>query len=125
MSYSKKKLFAVLLVLMTILVLPNLVFAGKQDFTIVNKSNYTITGLWVAAADDDDWGENIFEGDPLKKGESDEIVFDKKDNTKFWNFSIKDSSGKTWTWEKKKYNLDNISVITFSYKNGKGWLDMK
>jgi hypothetical protein len=34
----------------------------------------------------------------------------------WWNIRIKDNNGKVWKWEKKDYDLTQISEITFRYK---------
>ena len=112
-----------LLVIM-LMTLPSVSFAAAQDFTLVNKSGYDITGFWVAPASGDTWGENILKGNAVvHDGGSLDIVFADADKTKNWNFSITDSKGKEWKWENKSYDLTTISTITYSYKEGKGWLN--
>ena len=82
-------------------------------------------GLWVAPADSDNWEENIMAGDSLGKNESIDITFDNTNNVTWWNFRIKDSSGKVWTWTKKKYNLTVISELTYYYNNVGGAIKYK
>ena len=101
--FSKKRVLAGLLLVMMVMALPSVSFAGKQDFTLVNNSPYSIVGFWVAPAESDNWEENVLAGTPLRKGESIDIEFDNANNVTWWNFRIKDSGGKVWTWTKKKY----------------------
>ena len=117
MGDLKKRVLAGLLLMMIVVALPSIGMAGKQDFTLVNNSPYAIVGLWVAPADSDNWEENIMAGDSLGKNESIDITFDNTNNVTWWNFRIKDSSGKVWTWTKKKYNLTVISELTYYYNN--------
>lgn len=123
---KQKKWMLMGLLVMMLITLPSISFAAAQDFTLVNKSGYDITGFWVAPADDDSWGDNILSSNEvLHNGDSMDIVFDKADRTTHWNFSITDSKGKEWKWENKSYDLTKISVVTYSYKNGKGWLNFE
>ncbi|MHC1760180.1 MAG: hypothetical protein AB9917_11830 [Negativicutes bacterium] len=121
----KKRVLAGLLLMMIMMALPSIGMAGKQDFTLVNNSPYAIVGLWVAPADSDNWEENILAGESLGKNESIDITFDNSNNVTWWNFRIKDSSGKVWTWTKKKYNLTVISELTYYYNNVGGAIKYK
>ena len=121
----KKRVLAGLLLMMIVVALPSIGMAGKQDFTLVNNSPYAIVGLWVAPANSDNWEENILAGDSLGKNESIDITFDNTNNVTWWNFRIKDSSGKVWTWTKKKYNLTVISELTYYYNNVGGAIKYK
>ena len=122
---SKRRLLAGLLLLMMFMALPSVGLAGTQDFTLVNNSPYAIVGFWVAPADSDNWEENVLAGTSLGKGESIDISFDNSNNVVWWNFRIKDSGGKVWTWTKKKYNLTQISEVTYYYNNAGGAINYK
>ena len=110
-----KQLVVVVLACVMVMSLQGIVSAGKQDFTLVNKSPFKIVGFWVAPADSDDWEENILDGMSVASNESIDITFDNANNVTWWNFRIKDSSGKIWNWEKNKYNLTQISELTYYY----------
>ena len=120
-----KQLVVVVLACVMVMSLQGIVSAGKQDFTLVNKSPFKIVGFWVAPADSDDWEENILDGMSVASNESIDITFDNANNVTWWNFRIKDSSGKTWNWEKKKYNLTQISELTYYYNGSKGSIRYK
>ena len=125
MKFFNKKWLAGLFLFMVCVSLPAVSLAGKQDFTLVNNSPYKIVGFWVAPADSDNWEENVLEGISVGKGESIDITFDNANNVTWWNFRIKDSGGKVWNWTKKKYNLTQISEITYYYNNSGGAIDYK
>ena len=125
MGYLKKRVLSGLLLMLMVLALPCVGLAGSQDFTLVNNSPYAIVGLWVAPADSNSWEENILAGSSLGRNESIDITFDNSNNVTWWNFRIKDSSGKVWTWTKKKYNLTKISELTYYYNNAGGAIDYK
>ena len=121
-----KKLLTGLLLLLVVMTLPGVAFAGSQDFTLINRSPFRIVGFWVAPANSDNWEENLLEGDAVAPNSSIDITFDNTNNVRWWNFRIKDSSGKTWNWEKKDYDLTQISQITYYYQqNGKGAINYK
>ena len=120
-----KQLGVVVLACVMVMSLQGIVSAGKQDFTLVNKSPFKIVGFWVAPADSDDWEENILDGMSVASNESIDITFDNANNVTWWNFRIKDSSGKIWNWEKKKYNLTQISELTYYYNGSVGSIRYK
>ena len=125
MTGLKRKMLTGVLLCLMVMSLPVLVSAGKQDFTLVNKSPFRIVGFWVAPADSDNWEENILEGTSVASNDSVDINFDNANNVVWWNFRIKDSSGKTWNWEKKKYNLTQISELTYYYNGSTGSIRYK
>ena len=120
-----KKLLTGLLLLLVVMTLPGVAFAGSQDFTLINRSPFRIVGFWVAPANSDNWEENILEGTSVAPNSSIEITFDNTNNVQWWNFRIKDSSGKIWNWEKNKYNLTQISELTYYYNGSKGSIRYK
>ena len=120
-----KQLVVVVLACVMVMSLQGIVSAGKQDFTLVNKSPFKIVGFWVAPADSDDWEENILDGMSVASNESIDITFDNANNVTWWNFRIKDSSGKIWNWEKNKYNLTQISELTYYYNGSNGSIRYK
>ena len=100
MNRSSKKLLTGVLLLLVLMTLPGVALAGSQDFTLINRSPFRIVGFWVAPANSDNWEENLLEGDAVAPNSSIDITFDNTNNVRWWNFRIKDSSGKTWNWEK-------------------------
>ncbi len=52
-------------------------FAQVFDFTLYNETGYDIDFVYVAPADDDEWGEDVLGEGQLADGESVEITFDK------------------------------------------------
>lgn len=49
--------------------------AGKQDFTLINKTGYEIDQVYVSAASTSDWEEDILGQDTLGNGERVNIHF--------------------------------------------------
>jgi len=52
-------------------------FAQVFDFTIHNETGYDIDSVYVAPADDDEWGDDVMGEEVLEDGHSVEIEFSK------------------------------------------------
>jgi len=109
------KRFTFVLALISMLVFStNVVFAGAQDFTLVNKTGVTITKLYVAPSKSNDWEENILAKDVLLDGETFDIAFSGQKST-FWDIRVEDNKGNYSEWE--HFNLKEVSKVTLK-KNG-------
>jgi len=94
------------------------------DFTLINKTGYTIEHIYVAPSSQRNWGDNIMTGDVLRNGESGEISFDSQETAKLWDLYV------TWLGydsDEDRYwigfNLSEIEEITLYYnaETGKTW----
>ena len=92
-------------------------FAGDQDFTLANKTGFTISALHVAPSKDRTWGDDILGKDELDSGQSLDITF-KGYGKKTCSFDImvKDQDDTEWIIE--EVDLCEIHNLTFS-KMGK------
>jgi hypothetical protein len=86
----------------------------KLDFTLVNKTGYGLSKVYVAPSDQESWGDDILEGKPLKDGESIDIEFDRTETAANWDLMV------NWVgydepvyW--RKFNLSKINKITLHY----------
>lgn len=52
--------------------------AADQDFTLKNKTGYTIASVYVSAAKTTDWEDDVMGKDVLEDGESVDISFPKR-----------------------------------------------
>ena len=89
----------------------------KLDFTLVNKSTYTVVELYVSPTNDDEWGEDILGRDVLENGEKVAITFSRGEATCSWDLKIVDEDEDEVTWT--KLNLCEANEITLMYENGK------
>ena len=119
MNFVKRKIL-LMMVLLVMVALPSVALAGTQDFVLVNNSPFDMVGFWVASANSDNWEENLLDGVYLPPNSSVDISFENSNNVEWWNFRVKDSSGKVWKWEKNDYNLNQIGEITYYYKSSGG-----
>ena len=93
-------------------------FAGDQDFTLVNKTGFTISALYVAPTKDRHWGDDILGKDELDSGQSLDITFKgygKK--TCLFDVMLKDEDDTEWIVE--EIDLCEIHNLTFSKKGKK------
>ncbi len=95
------------------------VYAGKQDFTLVNQTGTAIEELYISPTQSDDWKENILQN-VLEDGESVDITFTGRDET-YWDIMVIDKDGNHYTWE--KFNLSDLSKITLYFKGDKAMAD--
>lgn len=88
----------------------SVVFAGAQDFTLVNKTGVDIHYVYVAPHSSSEWGSDIMGKDVLLNGSSVHITFPAGDKATYWDIRVEDTSGNFLEWS--KFNLKEISTIT-------------
>lgn len=109
------KLKVVALAGLAVVAIASPAFAGKQDFTVHNKTGMTLKGIYVSAASAKEWEDNMLDG-ALKNGEEVELTFDGYDECKF-DLKAVDAAGKAW--EVYGINLCEVSEFTLEKKGGK------
>ena len=98
-----KKMFAVGMVMALLLGFSSSVFAGAQDFTLVNRTGVTIVSVFVCPNNSKTWGDDIMGRDVLASGDSVDILFDPGDKVTYWDIRVEDKSGDFLEWD--KFNL--------------------
>ncbi len=88
-------------------------WAGKQDFTLVNRTGLTIVSVYVSPSNVADWGEDVLDVDILRDGESVFIEFSPKEKAKKWDLKIVDEDGDEAIWTSLR--LDQITRVTLRY----------
>ena len=110
-----KKMVVVGILMGLLISFSSTVFAGAQDFTLVNKTGVTIVSVFVCPNASKTWGDDIMGQDVLANGDSVDIVFNPGDKVTYWDIRVEDKSGDFLEWD--KFNLKKISKITLM-KNG-------
>lgn len=112
----KRFLFLVLFIALTALAAQAQVF----DFTLVNKTGMDIDEVYVAPADDDEWGEDILGIDVLEDKKSVEIEIDEDYEEVLLDFEVDlydlkvvDEDGEEHVWSDLK--LEAITSIELSF----------
>jgi len=90
------------------------VSAGDQDFTLRNRTGYGISEVYISAANDNDWGEDILGRDTMPNGDSTEISFSHSESACTWDLKIVFSDEESAIW--KGFNLCEISEISLKYE---------
>ncbi|MBL8644075.1 MAG: hypothetical protein JNK21_09070 [Rhodospirillaceae bacterium] len=97
----------------------NAMAAGKQDFTVVNVTGYTISELYVSPSKASDWEEDILGRDVLVDGDRTDITFSRKEDTCLWDLKVvyqDDNSSAEWS----AINLCEVSVVALHYNEKTG-----
>lgn len=94
---------------------------GKQNFTLVNKTGYVISEVYVSPAKVDDWEEDVLGTDELDNGEAVNIAFSRKEKSCHWDLKVIYDDGESAEWA--DFDLCAISQIAISYnrKTGETW----
>lgn len=98
----------------TVLLAPALAQEAKQDFTLVNKTGYVISEVYVSPSKADDWQEDVMGQDVLDDDSSVDISFHRGDKTCHWDLKVVykvDNTSAEW----HDFNLCTVSKITIHY----------
>ena len=87
--------------------------AGKQDFTIVNKTGYQIAKIFVATSKSDDWEEDVMGDDVIEDGARQPITFDSNTTTCKYDLKAVYHDGDSAEWG--GLNLCEVSTVTLYY----------
>ena len=88
--------------------------AGDQDFVLVNKTGYDIDEVYVAPANEKEWGEDIMGKDTLDNGDKVTIEFSHKEKECAWDMKIVFSDQEEAVWE--DFDLCKVREITLRYE---------
>jgi hypothetical protein len=96
------------------------------NFTLVNKTGYTIAHIFVAPTTEREWGDDIMGKDMLANGDEVDIIFSTDEVATKWDIYV------TWDgYESDEdvfwigFDLSKISIITLYYdaKTNKTWAE--
>src|SRR2546427_12681984 len=90
----KVKIALALAVIATFVTASAFARAGKQDFTLHNKTGVEIHSLYVSPHSADDWEEDILGKDTLAAGDSIKITFENLTKHGHWNWKVPAKDGK-------------------------------
>ena len=96
--------------------MPQIAFAGDQDFTLINKTGYEIGEVYVAPSKSNDWEEDVLGQDVLADGDQVNITFARKTESCFWDMKVVYTIDNT-TAEWDRFNLCEVSKIKIFYNH--------
>jgi hypothetical protein len=87
---------------------------AKQDFTLVNKTGYALSEVYVSPNKSDDWEEDILGRDVMENGDSVHISFQRANKSCLWDLKVvyQDDDSESY-WE--EIDLCSVSRITIMY----------
>ncbi len=97
--------------------------AGKQDFTLVNKTGFDLHEVYLAPHGSEQWQEDVLAKALLPNDGSVKIKFESGDKTKVWDLKVVDKDGKATVWE--KLDLLEISKATLRFTGGKATAEVE
>jgi hypothetical protein len=86
---------------------------GRQDFTLTNRTGYSISEVYVAPSSSEEWEEDVMGRDVLNNGETVEISFPPRERTCIYDIAVVFDDGGEADW--RKFNLCEISRVTLFY----------
>lgn len=86
----------------------------KLDFTLVNKTGFTIAEVYVSPSKDDSWGEDVMGKDVLKNNASVDIEFSRSEKTCKWDLKVVDEDKASIEWT--ELDLCTANEITLKYE---------
>ena len=93
-------------------------FTSDLDFVLVNQTGRSFEGLYITAADNKDWDENLFiEGKVLTAGGKIPVRFKNDAKSEFWDFNLVDDEGLSVTFN--KVDLAGVDTVTLKDVHGK------
>ena len=93
---------------------PSFAEEAKQDFSLVNKTGYDISHVYVSPSKSDDWEEDVLGKDVLNDGDEWMIRFQRSQKTCKWDLKVvyaDDDSAAYW----KNIDLCKVGKITVHY----------
>ena len=99
--------------------------AGRQNFTLINNTGYTIKEVYVSETSTDNWEEDVLGQDTLDDDASVLIRFGHHAGGCFWDLKVVYDDDTDAHWD--NFNLCTITQISISYnaKTGKTWAHWK
>ena len=85
---------------------PRAAWAGRQDFTLHNRTGYPIGEVYVSRARSRDWGEDMMGSGALDSGLAVKITFVAPPNVCRWDMKVRYSDGDEAIWN----NLDLCAI---------------
>ncbi|MFV3128669.1 hypothetical protein [Niveispirillum sp. KHB5.9] len=100
-----------------LLAAPGALAEGKQNFTLKNKTGYTISEVYVSPSKASSWEEDVLGRDQLGDGESVDITFARSEKSCKWDLKVVYDDEETAEWE--GFNLCEVSTIRIFYDRKK------
>lgn len=96
---------------------------GKQNFTLKNRTGYTISEVYVSPSKASSWEEDVLGRDEMPDGEAFDITFSRSEKSCNWDLKVVYDDGTPAEWS--GFNLCEVSTISIFYdrKKDKTWAE--
>lgn len=88
-------------------------WAGEQDFELINQTGDPLESLYVSPSDSNEWDEDVLGQDILNDGESANIHFSRQDTACKWDIKVRYPDGEEPIWY--GINLCDVSSVTLQW----------
>jgi hypothetical protein len=86
---------------------------ARQDFTLINRTGYTIDQVFVSPSNQRSWGRDVLGQDILESGQQVSITFPRAATACQWDLKVVYNDGDQTEWiGRNGFNLCQISRIT-------------
>jgi len=118
------KLFPMLALVCAPLFAATAAHAENLDFSLLNRTGYVISEVYVSSASSNDWEEDVMGSDVLANSESVDIEFEQGSKGCQWDMKVVYDDGEEAVWE--NLNLCSTSKVSLRYDRKKGttWADL-
>lgn len=87
---------------------------AKQDFTLINKTGYALSEVYVSPSKAGDWQDDVLGQDILGDGQKVDISFERATKTCNWDLKVVyEDDDSTAVWQ--KIDLCTVGKITIKY----------
>ena len=119
-----KKLFSMLALVCAPLLATTAAHAENLDFSLLNRTGYVISEVYVSSASSNDWEEDVMGSDVLANNESVDIEFEQGSKGCQWDMKVVYDDGEEAVWE--NLNLCSTSKVSLRYDRKKGttWAEL-
>jgi len=91
---------------------------ARQDFSLANRTGYTINELYIGPVTSKTWGPDVLGAGVLTDGREVDIQFQGQSSECFWDLKVVYDDGDTTEWE--NVNLCRISRVTLFWDRAAG-----
>jgi len=100
-----------------LLAVPAALADGKQNFTLKNKTGYTISEVYVSPTKSSSWEEDVLGRDTLPDADRVDIEFHRAAKACKWDLKVVYDDGEEAEWE--GFDLCTVSTISIFYDRKK------
>lgn len=107
--------------MLAVALIPAAAFAANQDFTLRNRTGYTINEVYVSSVRSDDWEEDVMGRDTLEDGDAVDISFSRGERACRWDLKVIYEDGDEAEWSNLNLCATSEISLRYDHKSGRTW----